>query len=230
MAAHVVLKRLCLSHGQLAMNPAITQARVCGGIAARVALQQPVRSLWGMLNAVFNKVDESRIKEVGPDRACAEWLLRCGAAVKYKGFDKWNDDYNLLPSGAKGRFLIEEVDATESCIMHIGFPHFAGCNHIRTMKLNHCIYLDDGSLLQLDHLKDSLTRLQVSSCGDVSDKGLASLNKLQNLTNLFLFDLPAVKDIDSVIQSLHKDLPQCDIKYLSEKELEEIKLGKDKQS
>ena len=26
-----------------------------------------------------------RIKDVGPDRACAEWLLRCGAGLKWKG-------------------------------------------------------------------------------------------------------------------------------------------------
>ena len=70
------------------------------------------------------RVDEDRIKEVGPDRACAEWLLRCGAAVRYCGFAKWNDDYNLLPVGPKDKFLIEQVDATGSCIMHIGFPYF----------------------------------------------------------------------------------------------------------
>lgn len=35
----------------------------------------------------MNRVDRSRIEEVGPDRACAEWLLRCGAGVKWdKGF------------------------------------------------------------------------------------------------------------------------------------------------
>ena len=31
----------------------------------------------------------ARIKDVGPDRACAEWLLRCGAVVKWKGKGKY---------------------------------------------------------------------------------------------------------------------------------------------
>ena len=69
-------------------------------------------------------MDTDRIKAVGPNRACAEWLLRCGASVKFMGYEKWNNDYNLLPTGAKEKYVIEEVDATDSCIMHIGFPHF----------------------------------------------------------------------------------------------------------
>ncbi|CAG0919416.1 unnamed protein product [Notodromas monacha] len=39
----------------------------------------PARPVFGWLNTVFNKVDEERVKEVGPDLAAAEWLLRCGA-------------------------------------------------------------------------------------------------------------------------------------------------------
>ena len=36
----------------------------------------------------------ARIKDVGPDRACAEWLLRCGAVVKWHG---------------KGNFIRDEI-------------------------------------------------------------------------------------------------------------------------
>jgi H+-transporting ATP synthase F0 complex subunit s len=70
-------------------------------------------------------VDKSRIDEVGPDRACAEWLLRCGAAVKWdKGPDEWLKDYNSLPVGHYRSHHIAEIDATDSAVMHIGFPHF----------------------------------------------------------------------------------------------------------
>lgn len=73
----------------------------------------------------FVRVDGARIKEVGPDRACAEWLLRCGAAVKWdKGSEEWLKDYNSLPVG-NYRLHITEIDATDSAVMHVGFPHFS---------------------------------------------------------------------------------------------------------
>ena len=36
----------------------------------------------------FNRVDRKRIAEVGPDIACAEWLLRNSAFVRFKGRPK----------------------------------------------------------------------------------------------------------------------------------------------
>ncbi|KAF7251469.1 ATP synthase subunit s, mitochondrial, partial [Varanus komodoensis] len=81
------------------------------------------RHFWGWLNTVFNKVDYERIKDVGPDRAASEWLLRCGAFVRYQGFDRWQSDYNGLPTGPLGKYKIQAINATESCIMYKGFDY-----------------------------------------------------------------------------------------------------------
>ncbi|XP_059706683.1 ATP synthase subunit s, mitochondrial isoform X3 [Haemorhous mexicanus] len=81
------------------------------------------RAFWGWLNAVFNKVDHERIRAVGPDRAASEWLLRCGALVRYQGSPKWQQDYNALPTGPLGRYKIEAINATDSCIMYRGFDY-----------------------------------------------------------------------------------------------------------
>lgn len=70
-----------------------------------------------------HRVDYERIKEVGPDRAASEWLLRCGAKVRYQGFERWQEDYNGLPTGPLGKYKIQGIDATESCIMYRGFDH-----------------------------------------------------------------------------------------------------------
>lgn len=70
-----------------------------------------------------SRVDYERIKAVGPDRAAAEWLLRCGAKVRFRGFDRWQHDYNGLPTGPLGRYQIQAIDATESCIMYRGFDY-----------------------------------------------------------------------------------------------------------
>lgn len=73
------------------------------------------------------RVDHDRIRAVGPDRAAAEWLLRCGAKVRFQGFDRWHLDYNALPTGPLGRYKIQAIDATESCIMVRGFEHLGQC-------------------------------------------------------------------------------------------------------
>ena len=47
------------------------------------------RGFFGWLLPFFNQVDKDRIDQVGPDRACAEWLLKNGAAVKWHKSDKF---------------------------------------------------------------------------------------------------------------------------------------------
>lgn len=173
-----------------------------------------VRPFWGWLNAVFNKVDYERIKAVGPDRAAAEWLLRCGAKVRFQGFDRWQHDYNGLPTGPLGRYKIQAIDATESCIMYRGFDHLDGLEHLEEVRLNKCIYIEDTCLERLsktEKLQDSLRRLEIVSCGNVTDKGLIALHHLRNLEYLFLSDLPGVREKETTVERLQTALPQLDI-------------------
>ncbi|XP_034053838.1 ATP synthase subunit s, mitochondrial [Gymnodraco acuticeps] len=172
------------------------------------------RHFWGWLNAVFNKVDYERIQTVGPDRAAAEWLLRCGAKVRFQGLDRWQHDYNALPTGPLGRFKIQGIDATESCIMYRGFDHLDGLQHLEEIKLNRCIYIEDMCLERLstiENLQQSLLRMEVVSCGNVTDKGLIALHKLRNLELLFLSDLPGIRDRKTTVSRLQTALPKLDI-------------------
>ena len=77
-----------------------------------------------MIVSVLFRPDENRIKEVGPDRACAEWLLRCGAHLRWQNSDKFHTDYNTLPGSNYGIYKVEEINADEAAVMDIGFPHF----------------------------------------------------------------------------------------------------------
>ncbi|XP_034713513.1 ATP synthase subunit s, mitochondrial [Etheostoma cragini] len=172
------------------------------------------RHFWGWLNAVFNKVDYERIKAVGPDRAAAEWLLRCGAKVRFQGFDRWQHDYNGLPTGPLGRYKIQAIDATESCIMYRGFDHLDGLKHVEEIKLNKCIYIEDTCLERLssvENLQESLKTMEVVSCGNVTDKGIIALHRLRNMENLFLSDLPGIKDKQTTVDRLQTALPRLDI-------------------
>lgn len=159
------------------------------------------------------RVDSDRIKEVGPDVACAEWLMRNGALVKWVGHSRYLKDYNLLvsPNQTRNQRFIEEVDATESSIMSMGFSHFNGCNHIRSIKFHRCPNIEDKALKNLLILKDSLEELQVVSCGNVTDKGVKTLVNLKNLKNLVLRDLPAVENTDECAQHIKQALPKCEI-------------------
>lgn len=172
------------------------------------------RRFWGWLNAVFNKVDYERIKAVGPDRAAAEWLLRCGAKVRFEGFERWHHDYNALPTGPLGRYKIQGIDATESCIMYRGFDHLDGLKHLEEIKFNKCIYIEDTCLERLSsiqNLQETLYMMELVSCGNVTDKGIIALHRLRNLEYLFLSDLPGVADKQKTVERLQTALPQLDI-------------------
>ncbi|TKS87055.1 ATP synthase subunit s, mitochondrial [Collichthys lucidus] len=159
-------------------------------------------------------VDYERIKAVGPDRAAAEWLLRCGAKVRFQGFERWQHDYNALPTGPLGRYKIQAIDATESCIMYRGFDHLDGLKHLEEIKLNKCIYIEDACLERLssiENLQESMHMMEVVSCGNVSDKGIIALHKLRNLEYLFLCDLPGINDKQKTVERLQTALPRLEI-------------------
>ncbi|XP_037072466.1 ATP synthase subunit s, mitochondrial-like isoform X1 [Pollicipes pollicipes] len=176
--------------------------------------QQPQRrNIWGWLNAIFNKVDASRIDSVGPDRACAEWLLRCGAHFRWRSQPGWQTDYNSLPPGGSKKNYIEEINADNAAIMHIGFHHFRGLSSLRRIRFHYCGYLDDTGLRYLEYLSHSLESLEISSCGNVTMDGLRHLAKLKALKELRLFDLPEVEDRAACVRELKQLLPGCRISF-----------------
>lgn len=177
-----------------------------------IKYQKECRHFWGWINYIFNRVDEQRIKTVGPDRACAEWLLRNGAAVKWINSEDYLKDYNSLPVEGTKRY-IKEVDATESSIMHYGFRHFRGCKHIDKIILNQCSYLENEALPDLSYIKETLVHLQISSCGNITSSGLYSLVTLQNLKILDISNLLYIMDKETVLQKLKSSLPNCNITF-----------------
>lgn len=170
------------------------------------------RNFWAWLNIIFNKVDEDRRKLLGPDRTCAEWILRNGGAVKFVGVAEFLSNYNHLPPEGTV-YYVKEIDATESSVSHYGFDHFKGCKFIEKIIFHKCDYLEDQALERLSPLQKSLKHLQISSCSNITEKGLGSLYPLINLKTLLLFDLIEVKSKDAVMVDLKNKLPHCDITF-----------------
>lgn len=79
-----------------------------------------------MHNILLSQVDPERIKLVGPDRACAEWLVRNGAAVQFHNQVNLVKNYDIIV-GFKNddRPILEVIDATGSAISHHGFANFS---------------------------------------------------------------------------------------------------------
>lgn len=65
-------------------------------------------------------MDRSRVGAIGSDRTAAEWILRLGGSVKFEGFEYWNSDYNLIPSGL---LHLEAIDATGLAVTSNGLEH-----------------------------------------------------------------------------------------------------------
>ncbi|XP_029092763.1 ATP synthase subunit s, mitochondrial isoform X1 [Monodon monoceros] len=167
------------------------------------------------LCSLANRVDHERIRDVGPDRAASEWLLRCGAVVRYHGQERWQKDYNHLPTGPLDKYKIQAIDATDSCIMSIGFDHMEGLQHVEKIRLCKCHYIEDDCLerlSQLGNLQKSMLEMEIISCGNVTDKGIIALHHLRNLKYLFLSDLPGIKEKEKIVQAFKTSLPSLELK------------------
>ncbi|CAH1407203.1 unnamed protein product [Nezara viridula] len=178
-----------------------------------VPLKTSKRSFWGALNAIFNRVSASRIALVGPDRACAEWLMRNGAFVRWKDQPGFVTHYNFLPldPAEKHPYYIEEVSAVEASISYHGFDHFKGCDHILKIKFQKCWYIDNTCLKNLELLKNSLIHLEIDECGEITDQGLLHLSHLPNLMSLKIGKLDGVKKLQDCIKEINAKLPNCHI-------------------
>ncbi|XP_071858871.1 ATP synthase subunit s, mitochondrial [Bombus fervidus] len=168
------------------------------------------RPFFYWLTVVFNRVDADRIKEIGPDRACAEWLLKNGASVRWKDFSEPLTDYNALPSS--GNYYIESIEANNAGICDVGFPHLEGCKHIKNIKLESCRYIDNRAIPYLSLIKDSLTNLEIIKCKSIDDGGLRELKVLKNLKQLKIKGLSSITD-NTVEKELSKALPNCKIDF-----------------
>ncbi|XP_049816952.1 ATP synthase subunit s, mitochondrial isoform X1 [Aethina tumida] len=170
------------------------------------------RSLFHWINIQFNAVDEDRRKDFGPDRTCAEWILRNGGSVKFTKNGAPMADYNELPN-EEIPLKLEEIHAINCSIMKNGFKHLDGCNYIKKIIFHQCNYLEDEALKDLMYVEKTLTHLQISNCGNITEKGLLYVHSLRNLKEFLFYDLPGVKDKDKLVQALKSNLPQTHISF-----------------
>jgi len=165
------------------------------------------RMFYMWINVMFNRKDEKRVKEVGPDRAAAEWILRNGGSVTFAGFEKPIQDYNILPMGPKtNNYYLEVINARNISLTDNGLEHLVGLRHLKVIDMNSCIYITN--LMLLREVANSLEYLDVGNCERLSD--ISPLADMQKLRKLILTNTLG-KNRETVIADLAKKLPDCEI-------------------
>lgn len=175
------------------------------------------RTFWWFVYAAFNRVDEERLREVGPDRICAEWILRNGGTISLA--DQPDDgsaeqlvtQYNSLPRHR--RCQVSGIFARDIAIMNLGFDHLLGCKQVRTVVLDNCAYMENDSLAKLSYVRQSLRHLEIRSCPMVETSGLLTLRSLDRLKTLTVTDVRAVRNLSEIERRLKDSLPQCEFNF-----------------
>ncbi|CAF2154902.1 unnamed protein product [Rotaria magnacalcarata] len=174
------------------------------------------RQFWNSLNIVWNKYDRKRVQEIGPDRACAEWLVRCGGSVRFKNWGTFSSHFNTIPAGASNQFKIEEIRAINASITSEGFAHLDGLSDLKKIHLEKCDQICDSSIARCNKVKDSLESIELIDLAQISENGLAYLAGLKNLKHIVLARLSSVKHRDAILKLLTNELPRCTINYNDE--------------
>lgn len=87
------------------------------------------RPLWYFVYHAFNRLDGERLRRFGPDRTCAEWILRNGGRVSLSSAPgTLLADYNALPRVAAAveasqPFRLHSIVAERIGLLAMGFEH-----------------------------------------------------------------------------------------------------------
>lgn len=176
------------------------------------------RPFWYFVYYAFNRVDTDRLRANGPDRTCAEWILRNGGAVS--GCDSPGQlitNYNCL--NAVGRdFRLHSIVARDIGLIAMGFDHLQGCERVQRIVLDGCTHLENEALAQLRHVSGSLRELELCECRYFRDDGLMRLADLRVLRGLTLGEgLVGVADMTKVVRQLRERIPKCEVRMVQKK-------------
>uniref|UniRef100_A0A8R1DJF0 ATP synthase subunit s, mitochondrial n=1 Tax=Caenorhabditis japonica TaxID=281687 RepID=A0A8R1DJF0_CAEJA len=151
----------------------------CSSTSTRGNATLPSLNLYSLRRRIAeklsNKYNEQRVHEVGPDLACLEWLMECGAtSVRMSDgqtITRQKEMREYIPHALSQRDCsapssaiqtgdisyekqwpnspdtwIVEVDASDSAIANEGFTYLRDVRRVTKLKLNFCDYFGDEAL------------------------------------------------------------------------------------
>ena len=121
--------------------------------------------LLGLTQKAYFRYSEKKVLALGPDLACAYWLVRVGASFRLVNSSQEIDSYwslrKLRKSLPSNQIQLEEIDFSDSVCMDKAFDYLNGLNHVQSVKMNFCVYIRDDAVLKLTHLEKSLKHLEI---------------------------------------------------------------------
>jgi len=170
----------------------------------------------------FNRIDQNRLKLVGPDRLAAEWLLKNGAAceldIEGPTGQLWLNDYNRLPwlketnMGQKPSLAIRllKVDGKGAELTDTGLQHLRNLPYLSDLKLNYCRFISDAAI---EHIVTNpvLERLELQGT-QVTLNGVRQLTVLKRLQYLDVSQTQVQESDVAPLKDVFKQaLPKCEV-------------------
>ncbi|VDD96206.1 unnamed protein product [Enterobius vermicularis] len=168
---------------------------------------------------ISNRFNFERVATLGPDLACLEWLMECGA-TKVEMSDgtvikRISEMKSYIKNfGLNGR---ETVDASDSAISDSGFLYFRECYGIEELILNFCDYFGDEAIriLATGRTAYSLKNLEIVMNPCVSDVSIYWIVRMKKLRRIHMYFLPYISNPVAASRHLKLALPKCNVTFPS---------------
>jgi len=188
-------------------NNMMTIATTCTLMSKRKFFPMPT-NWYSWLRDIFNKKDTDRLKKIGPDRACGEWIVRNGGRVKFLNHSSYTEKYGFLPQGDRNTgHKVVAVDAMGVEITERGLDHLEGLTELEMLKLNGCTQIY--SLRCLKHVSNTIKYLDIGNCTNITD--ISPALQCSSLEVMVLTNSLHTKDRHTQIDNMKNGLPKCKI-------------------
>ncbi|XP_066148497.1 distal membrane-arm assembly complex protein 2 [Euwallacea fornicatus] len=134
-----------------------------------------------------------RTNILGPELACAHFIVYRGGAVKFHNEDKWiksDEGYYSLPNTYQAGMYLQAIDCSEMQLRYDGLSNFRNLQKVEWLSLSGSSFIDDYCLDAITNIfSKTLVYLDLRDCPNVTERGLGALYKMNNLKLLYLDDL-----------------------------------------